>query len=85
MLCKILALYLSVYVQDTRRLLTGGFEKVLRIYDLNRPDASPSEVHNSPGSIRTVAWLHSDQTILSSCTDTGGVRYEQCLCHVVIF
>lgn len=50
-------------------------EKVIRIYDLNRPDAPPREVDKSPGSVRTVAWLHSDQTILSSCTDMGGVRY----------
>lgn len=50
-------------------------EKSLRIYDLNRPDAAPREVDKSPGSVRTVAWLHSDQTILSSCTDMGGVRY----------
>ena len=50
-------------------------EKVLRIYDMNRPDAPPREVDKSPGSVRTVPWLHSDQTILSSCTDIGGVRY----------
>ncbi|CAN1331415.1 Serine-threonine kinase receptor-associated protein [Linum perenne] len=55
--------------QDTHLLLTGGMEKILRIYDLNRPDASPREVDKSPGSVRAVAWLHSDQTILSSCTD----------------
>ncbi|KAJ0074862.1 hypothetical protein Patl1_34323 [Pistacia atlantica] len=66
------------FAQDTHFLLTGGFEKILRIFDLNRPDAPPREVDNSPGSIRTVAWLHSDQTILSSCTDIGGVR----LCDV---
>ncbi|TYH48706.1 hypothetical protein ES332_D10G085600v1 [Gossypium tomentosum] len=36
---------------------------------------APREVDNSPGSIRTVAWLHSDQTILSSCSDTSGVRF----------
>jgi serine-threonine kinase receptor-associated protein len=65
------------FVQDTHLLLTGGFEKILRIFDLNRPDAPPREVDNSPGSIRTVAWLHSDQTILSSCADIGGVRYGQ--------
>ncbi|KAJ9140927.1 hypothetical protein P3X46_031517 [Hevea brasiliensis] len=59
---------------DTRLLLTGGVEKVLRIFDLSRPDAPPREVDKSPGSVRTVAWLHSDQTILSSCTDMGGVR-----------
>jgi len=41
---------------------------------LNRPDAAPKELAKSPASIRTVAWLHNDQTILSSRTDTGGVR-----------
>ena len=61
--------------QDTHLLLTGGVEKILRLFDMNRLDAPPREVDNSPGSIRTVAWLHSDQTILSSCMDIGGVRY----------
>ncbi|XP_066321446.1 uncharacterized protein [Miscanthus floridulus] len=62
------------FSEDTHMLLTGGFEKILRIYDLNRPDATPREIDKSPGSVRTVTWLHSDQTILSSCTDLGGVR-----------
>lgn len=66
---------INIILQDTHRLLTGGFEKILRIFDLNRPDAPPVEVEHSPGSVRTVAWLHSDQTILSSCSDSGGVRY----------
>ncbi|XWS26939.1 hypothetical protein CRYUN_Cryun26dG0073200 [Craigia yunnanensis] len=59
---------------DTHLLLTGGVEKVLCIYDLNHPDAPPREVDKSPGLVRTVVWMHSDQTILSSCTDMGGVR-----------
>ncbi|KAJ4769739.1 Eukaryotic translation initiation factor 3 subunit I [Rhynchospora pubera] len=62
------------FSEDTHLLLTGGFEKILRIYDLNRPDATPREIDKSPGSVRTVTWLHSDQTILSSCSDMGGVR-----------
>ncbi|KAL6974308.1 hypothetical protein U1Q18_028489 [Sarracenia purpurea var. burkii] len=62
------------FSEDTCFLLTGGVEKLLRVYDLNRPEAPPREVDKSPGSVRTVAWLHSDQTILSSCTDMGGVR-----------
>lgn len=56
-------------------LLTGGVEKILRIYDMNRPDAAPRELDKTPGSVRTVAWLHSDQSILSSCSDMGGVRF----------
>lgn len=62
-------------LQDTHLLLTGGIEKILRTFDLNCPDAPPREIDKSPGSVRTVAWLHSDQTILSSCTDIGGVRF----------
>ncbi|KAG6466018.1 hypothetical protein ZIOFF_076168 [Zingiber officinale] len=62
------------FSEDMHLLLTGGMEKILRTFDLNRPDAPPREIDKSPGSIRTVDWLHSDQTILSSCTDMGGVR-----------
>jgi hypothetical protein len=67
-------LKLLLTLQDTHLLLTGGMEKILRVYDMNRPDAAPRELDKSPGSVRTAAWLHSDQTILSSCTDMGGVR-----------
>ena len=49
--------------------------KNLRIYDLNSPNAPHREVDMSPGSVRTVAWLYNDQTILSSCTEIGVVRY----------
>ncbi|KAK9672794.1 hypothetical protein RND81_12G125200 [Saponaria officinalis] len=62
------------FSKETRLLLTGGMEKLLRIYDMNQPDAPPREVDKSPGSVRIVAWLHSDRTILSSCSDIGGVR-----------
>ncbi|KAL1551310.1 serine-threonine kinase receptor-associated protein-like [Salvia divinorum] len=62
------------FSEDTHLLLTGGMEKVLRIFDLNSPEAPPRELENSPGAVRTLAWLHSDQTILGSCTDMGGVR-----------
>ncbi|CAI9265385.1 unnamed protein product [Lactuca saligna] len=66
------------FSEDTHLLLTGGFEKILRILDLNRLDALPREVEkSSPGSMRTVAWLHSDQTILSSCSDSEGVSFLQ--------
>ncbi|KAL9251900.1 Serine-threonine kinase receptor-associated protein-like protein [Drosera capensis] len=67
------------FSEDSHLLLTGGLEKVLRIFYLNHPEAPPREVDKSPGSVRTVAWLHSDQTILSSCTDIGGVSFRDFL------
>ena len=63
-----------LFSEDTHLLLAGGVEKVLSIHDLNCPDAPQREVDKSPGSVKTIAWMHSDQTILSSCTDTEGVR-----------
>ncbi|CAA3030325.1 serine-threonine kinase receptor-associated -like [Olea europaea subsp. europaea] len=59
---------ICAFSEDLHLLLTGGVEKILRIF----ADAPPTEVEKSPGSVRTVAWLHSDQTILSSCHDMGG-------------
>ncbi|XWS41408.1 hypothetical protein CRYUN_Cryun17cG0079500 [Craigia yunnanensis] len=37
-------------------------------------DAPLREVDKSPSLVRTVAWMHSDKTILISCTDIGGVK-----------
>lgn len=49
---------------------------MLRIFDLGRPDAPPTIMEGSPGTpIRAAVWHHSDQTILSSSNDIGGVRY----------
>lgn len=47
---------------------------MLRIFDLTRPDAPPTEIGGSPGAIRAAVWHHSDQTILSSFNDAGGIR-----------
>ncbi|KAJ0078321.1 hypothetical protein Patl1_37360 [Pistacia atlantica] len=60
--------------EDTHLLLTGGLEKIFRLLDLNHPDAPPREVDRSPGSVRTIAWLHSDRIMLSSCSGMGSVR-----------
>jgi len=63
------------FSESTTHLLTGGAEKVLRIFDLGRPDAPPTLLESSPGTpIRAAVWHHSDQTILSSSNDVGGVR-----------
>ncbi|KAL8522797.1 hypothetical protein ACS0TY_012944 [Phlomoides rotata] len=38
-------------------------------------DAPPREIEKSPGCVRTIAWLHSNQTILGSCSNMGGVSF----------
>lgn len=71
-----------IFLQSTTHLLTGGAEKILRIFDLGRPDAAPTIMEGSPGTpIRAAVWHHSDQTILSSSNDIGGVRYAALLIY----
>lgn len=77
-LCKLclMVVFPMILLQSTTHLLTGGAEKILRIFDLGRPDAAPTIMEGSPGTpIRAAVWHHSDQTILSSSNDIGGVRY----------
>ncbi|CAM6097618.1 unnamed protein product [Calypogeia fissa] len=61
------------FSESTTNLLTGGTEKKLRIFDLNRPDAPPTEI-DALGTVRAAVWHHSDQTILTSSGDSGGIR-----------
>lgn len=63
---------MDVFNQDTKYLLTGGPEKKLRIYDLNRHDASPTVLEGShDDTIRTLTILNDDRTILSTCHSKG--------------
>ena len=40
------------FTQDSNYLLTGGQDKLLRIYDLNKPEAEPKEI-----SVVYIDWL----------------------------
>ncbi|MEW5313656.1 MAG: hypothetical protein WDW38_005204 [Sanguina aurantia] len=50
-----------------------GMEKVIRIYDLARPDQAPQQLAGAPSGIRSLTWLQGDQTLLCSFTDKPGV------------
>lgn len=52
--------------QDSNYLLTGGQDKLLRIYDLNKPEAEPEEVSDHSSDIKKALWCRVDKQILSS-------------------
>ena len=62
------------FSQDCQKLLTGGSEKLLRIYDLANIDAPPYEMQGSPSQIRTAQFTAEDTLIVSSCVDDPGIR-----------
>ncbi|KAI4987879.1 hypothetical protein ZWY2020_028637 [Hordeum vulgare] len=51
------------FSEDTHMFLTGGVEKILRIYDMNRPDAAPRELDKTPGSVRTLWDVRSGKIV----------------------
>lgn len=55
------------------RLLTGGAEKLLRIFDLNRPELAPQELPMAHDKIRCAAWAHDNSVLLVSYLDKPNI------------
>ncbi|KAI8140488.1 WD40-repeat-containing domain protein [Fennellomyces sp. T-0311] len=58
---------------DGTKIVTGGQEKKLRIFDLYRPEAPPVEAEDHTGTIKTVVW-HSTQNLMFSAGEDGIIR-----------
>mmetsp|Transcript_20319 Transcript_20319/g.24315 ORF Transcript_20319/g.24315 Transcript_20319/m.24315 type:complete len:334 (-) Transcript_20319:396-1397(-) len=61
------------FSQDSYYVLTGGHEKLIRLFDLSKPEADPLLMEGSPAPIRMGVWFNNN-TILSACNDTPGIR-----------
>ncbi|ESO12589.1 hypothetical protein HELRODRAFT_184835 [Helobdella robusta] len=53
---------------DSNYLLTGSNEKLLRIYDLNKPSESPEVINGHTSNLKCCLWL-DDRTIISAAED----------------
>ncbi|GBG86416.1 hypothetical protein CBR_g41412 [Chara braunii] len=62
------------YSKSGKRILTGGPEKVIRIFDLQQPCSEPMTLCGSEASIRVGVWHSDDNVILSALSDKTGVR-----------
>jgi len=60
------------FSKDGTKLLTGGMEKILRVYDLGAVDKAPIEMKN-PATVRKALW-HPDGNNILTGTDDGQLR-----------
>ena len=52
--------------KDDKQILTGGQDKILRIFDLNKPDAEPIQLESGHGqAIKSALWCKDGFTALS--------------------
>ncbi|EHB01677.1 Serine-threonine kinase receptor-associated protein, partial [Heterocephalus glaber] len=54
------------FTQDSNYLLTGGQDKLLHIYDLNKPEAEPKEISGHTSGIKKALGCSEDKQILSA-------------------
>jgi serine-threonine kinase receptor-associated protein len=62
---------------DARHLLTGGQEKKVRVFDLNRPEAEPdvlteSSLLSHDGTVKSVVWIDDHTGVTAS--DDGTIK-----------
>lgn len=60
--------------RDGNRIVTGGHEKILRIFDLTNPTAAPTELHGHTGTIKSVVW-DKQRNVLVSAGDDKRIRW----------
>ena len=55
------------------RLVTGGAERIVRIFDLAREDAAPTEFGGCRDNIRCIKWARDSSTLLVSYLDASNI------------
>jgi serine-threonine kinase receptor-associated protein len=55
---------------DNKRLLSGGQDKILRIFDLEKPEADPLKLEGHADSIKNALWTSNNTTIVSGGQDS---------------
>ncbi|KAJ9523158.1 WD40-repeat-containing domain protein [Haematococcus lacustris] len=63
----------TAFAQTSSKLATGGMEKMVRIYDLDKTDQAPELYPAQASGLRCMAWLNNDNLLLCSFTDKNGM------------
>jgi serine-threonine kinase receptor-associated protein len=62
------------FSQSSNKLVTGGHEKLLRLYDVDRPETAPTEFAGAPKPIKAAVFVGpGDSLLVTSISDTPGL------------
>lgn len=61
------------FSKDNRKIVSAGQDKIIRVFDLSKPEAEPSKFEGHTDTVRVAVWADNDNFILSGGGD-GGVR-----------
>eukprot|EP00879_Flechtneria_rotunda_P000387 GHRR01000480.1.p1 GENE.GHRR01000480.1~~GHRR01000480.1.p1 ORF type:complete len:326 (+),score=85.79 GHRR01000480.1:155-1132(+) len=63
------------FASCSNKLVTGGHEKLLRVFDVERPDAAPAQLTGAPSAIRAAIFIGpKDDLLLCATADHPGLR-----------
>lgn len=57
--------------KDAKRMMTGGFDKILRLFDLERPDVDPVQLTGCTSRITKAEFLGEDEMTVVTGEDDG--------------
>lgn len=72
------------FAHSSQRIVTGGHEKLVRVFDLERPDAPPQQFAQAPGKVRCLVWAANDTLLLSSDIDDPNVTVWDVRAHAPV-
>lgn len=53
--------------------MPAGMEKIIRVYDLEKPTEAPEQLASQPSGIRCLSFLQHDNLLMCSYTDKNGI------------
>lgn len=60
------------FAHHSPRLVTGGYEQLIRVYDLEQLNSEPMQLDKAEDKIRIATWHQQDNLLLSSYIDRKG-------------
>lgn len=64
----------TAFAHHGSMLATGCHDKVIRLFDLNAPEATPVQLPAAGAAIRNLAWLQDDKVLVCVLLDKPGIN-----------